>query len=314
MTTAVSSAEQSPLPPHPRDPGDAWVEAPTGERYWGRFGAAGLLVLDKQDRVLLQHRAEWSHHGGTWGLPGGARHQGESAIDGALREAAEEAGVPRESVASRALSVLDRGVWTYTTVIADDVTPFEPVISDTESIGLEWVPVGEVGDYPLHPGFASSWQMLQTMLATRPVVVVDAANLVGSTPNGWWRDRAGATTQMINKIAPLASAGIAASALELPADHWFPEFVVVLEGKARAAIPLLGASDGAGRLGVTPAPRLRLESAPGAGDDAIVTETARLVEAGKAVTVVSSDRELTARVARAGASARRVRWLYDLLD
>ena len=119
---------------------------------------------------------------------------------------------------------------------------------------------------------------------------------------------------MINKIAPLASAGIAASALELPADHWFPEFVVVLEGKARAAIPLLGASDGAGRLGVTLAPRLRLESAPGAGDDAIVTETARLVEAGKAVTVVSSDRELTARVTRAGASARRVRWLYDLLD
>ncbi len=313
MTTAVS-AEQSPLPPHPRDPGDAWVEAPTGERYWGRFGAAGLLVLDKQDRVLLQHRAEWSHHGGTWGLPGGARHQGESAIDGALREAAEEAGVPRESVASRALSVLDRGVWTYTTVIADDVTPFEPVISDTESIGLEWVPVGEVGDYPLHPGFASSWQMLQTMLGTRPVVVVDAANLVGSTPNGWWRDRAGATTQMIDRIAPLASAGVAASALELPADHWFPEFVVVLEGKARAALPAAAASGRAEAGAETTAPRLRVESASGSGDDAIVAETARLVEAGKAVTVVSSDRELAARVTRAGANARRVRWLYDLLD
>jgi len=57
-----------------------------------------------------------------------------------------------------------------------------------------------------------------------------------------------------------------------------------------------------------------VESASGSGDDAIVAETARLVEAGKAVTVVSSDRELAARVTRAGANARRVRWLYDLLD
>ena len=81
-------------PVGPRDPGDAWVVAPSGERYWGAFGAAGLLALDEHRGVLLQHRVSWSHYGDTWALPGGARHEGESAGDGALREAAEEAGVP----------------------------------------------------------------------------------------------------------------------------------------------------------------------------------------------------------------------------
>jgi ADP-ribose pyrophosphatase YjhB (NUDIX family) len=37
------------------------------------FGAAGVLVWNRTtDSVLLQLRAEWSHHGGTWGIPGGA--------------------------------------------------------------------------------------------------------------------------------------------------------------------------------------------------------------------------------------------------
>ena len=42
--------------------------------------------------MLLQHRALWSHHGGTWGVLGGARNSGETAVDAAAREAAEEAG------------------------------------------------------------------------------------------------------------------------------------------------------------------------------------------------------------------------------
>ena len=58
-------------PSGPRDPGDAWVVAPTGERYWGRFGAAGLLAVDRRRGVLLQHRVSWSHFGDTWALPGG---------------------------------------------------------------------------------------------------------------------------------------------------------------------------------------------------------------------------------------------------
>ena len=73
------------------------MEGPDGQRFWGRFGAAGLLVHDLRRGVLLQHRADWSHFGGTWGLPGGARHAGETAVQGALREAAEEAAVPPDA-------------------------------------------------------------------------------------------------------------------------------------------------------------------------------------------------------------------------
>jgi 8-oxo-dGTP pyrophosphatase MutT (NUDIX family) len=51
--------------------------------------------------VLLQHRVAWSHFGDTWGLPGGARHQDESACEEALRESAEEAGVPASAVRPR---------------------------------------------------------------------------------------------------------------------------------------------------------------------------------------------------------------------
>lgn len=145
--------------------GDAWVEGPQGERFWGRFGAAGLLVHDLRRGILLQHRADWSHFGGTWGLPGGARHEGESAVDGALREAGEEAAVPPDAVRVLFESVLDLGFWSYTTVVAQAVRPFEPQIADVESIELRWVPVAEVGDLPLHPGFGASWPALRARLS-----------------------------------------------------------------------------------------------------------------------------------------------------
>lgn len=145
--------------------GDAWVEGPQGERFWGRFGAAGLLVHDLRRGILLQHRADWSHFGGTWGLPGGARHEGESAVDGALREAGEEAAVPPDAVRVLFESVLDLGFWSYTTVVAQAVRPFEAQIADVESIEVRWVPVDEVGGLPLHPGFGASWPELRARLS-----------------------------------------------------------------------------------------------------------------------------------------------------
>ena len=74
--------------------GNGWVRCELGHRHWGRFGAAGLLAFVTGGPVLLQRRTWWSHHGGTWGLPGGARDSHESALGAALREAAEECGVP----------------------------------------------------------------------------------------------------------------------------------------------------------------------------------------------------------------------------
>jgi len=144
--------------------GDAWVYGPDGGRFWGRFGAAGLLVHRPERGVLLQHRAVWSHFGDTWGLPGGARHEDETAVEAALREAREEAGVPADGLRVLFTSVVDLGFWSYTTVVAEATRDFEPVISDTESIALRWVPVSEIADFPLHPGFARSWPALQKRL------------------------------------------------------------------------------------------------------------------------------------------------------
>lgn len=298
--TIEPPAPGEPRRPHgPRDPGDAWVVAPSGERYWGRFGAAGLLAVDPQRGVLLQHRVSWSHFGNTWALPGGARHQDESARDGALRESGEEAGVPADAVRARFESVLDLGIWTYTTLVADVTTPFEPVISDPESVALAWVPVDEVTDLPLHPGFAASWPVLRQALELRPAVVVDVANVVGSVPDGWWNDRAGAAERLLTRLARRATQGLDAAELGLPATRWFADVTAVLEGEARSAADVEGVT---------------VERASGSGDDAIVDVARRLVTGFAPVIVVTSDRGLAARVEDAGAVVRGARWLRDQLD
>jgi 8-oxo-dGTP diphosphatase len=153
-------------PPHLRDPGDQWVYGPSGEKVWGAFGAAGVLVWNREtDCVLLQLRAEWSHHGGTWGIPGGAIRKGETARDGALREAHEEAGVPEELLEAIDEFIIDLGFWSYTTVIARTIEHFEPVENDQESIELQWVKRTEVEELELHPRFGQNWPHLRDLLA-----------------------------------------------------------------------------------------------------------------------------------------------------
>lgn len=297
MTVVPPASGEPRRPEGPRNPGDAWVIAESGEKYWGRFGAAGLLAYDPARGILLQHRVSWSHFGGTWGLPGGALHEGESAIAGAIREAQEEAGVPDGAVRARFTSVLDLGIWAYTTVVADVRVPFEPVISDPESVALEWVPVDQVDSRPLHPGFGASWPALRALLTVRPAVVVDAANVVGSVPDGWWKDRAGAAARLRARLEGLA---VSADDLELGGDEWFPEVSMVVEGQAR------GIDDDASAVAV-----IRAEAA---GDDAIVAEVERRVAGAETVIAVTSDRELRERVERAGAGqVRSAGWLLEIL-
>ncbi|EYT58807.1 NUDIX domain-containing protein [Microbacterium sp. UCD-TDU] len=297
MTVVPPASGEPRRPEGPRNPGDAWVIAESGEKYWGRFGAAGLLAYDPARGILLQHRVSWSHFGGTWGLPGGALHEGESAIAGAIREAQEEAGVPDGAVRARFTSVLDLGIWSYTTVVADVRVPFEPVISDPESVALEWVPVDQVDSRPLHPGFGASWSALRTLLTVRPAVVVDAANVVGSVPDGWWKDRAGAAARLGARLEGLA---VPADDLDLGGDEWFPEVSMVVEGQAR------GIDDDASAVAV-----IRAEAA---GDDAIVAEVERRVTGAETVIAVTSDRKLRERVERAGAGQiRSAGWLLELL-
>jgi 8-oxo-dGTP diphosphatase len=159
----VTRASHDPAARRPRGPEDAWVDGPRG-RYWGTFGAAGLLLAHPEGGVLLQLRAVWSHLGGTWGLPGGARKVGESPEAAAIREADEEAGVPPELVTVLGTSVFDLGYWSYTTVLARTDELFVPILGDAESDALEWVAFDEVAGLPLHPAFGADWPGLRSRL------------------------------------------------------------------------------------------------------------------------------------------------------
>ncbi len=161
-----------------RGDGDGWVFSSDGSRHWGRHGAAGLLLRAPTGSagsvVLLQHRAAWSHQGGTWALPGGARDSHESAVHAAVREAGEEAGITDELLTVRdehVTKVEDSG-WSYTTVIADAERELDTV-PNGESTELRWVAEHEVDSLPLHPAFAESWPSLRTV-PVRAVLAADA--------------------------------------------------------------------------------------------------------------------------------------------
>ena len=118
-------------------------------------------------------------------------------------------------------------------------------------------------------------------------LIVDGANVVGSRPDGWWRDRAGAARRLWERVV----------AADLPYD----EVVVVLEGAAKKGVP-------AGRKGDV----LTLHAA-GSGDDAIVEAAETRTVAGWDVTVVTADRGLRARVEDVQARVLGPSWLLDLL-
>jgi 8-oxo-dGTP diphosphatase len=154
--------------------GDGWVMSDGGAHFWGKYGAAGLLLRapgpDGTLAVLLQHRAPWSHQGGTWGLPGGARDSHESVEEAAVREAHEEAGLDADLLTVRTCVVTHEVPgWSYTTVIADAA---ERLLTtpNRESSELRWVAEDEVAQLPLHPGFAASWERLRTVNAGIPLL------------------------------------------------------------------------------------------------------------------------------------------------
>ncbi|GAA2328792.1 NTP pyrophosphohydrolase [Streptomyces kunmingensis] len=112
------------------------------------------------------------------------------------------------------------------------------------------------------------------------LLVVDGANVVGSVPDGWWRDRHAAAVRLRDRLAVRA------------AEHPDEEVVLVVEGRARGVEAVAG---------------VRIEEAPGEGDDHIVAVAAGA--AGPCV-VVTSDRELRRRVEEAGARCVGPRTVY----
>ncbi len=119
----------------------SWLECPAG-RHWGTMGAAGLAIFAPGPLLLVLRRAQGSHHGGTWGLPGGALEVGESSRDGALREAAEEvAGFDRaliELIASYRDPCPAACGWSYTTWLARTRSAFAAQPGNWEHTAYRW--------------------------------------------------------------------------------------------------------------------------------------------------------------------------------
>jgi hypothetical protein len=127
------------------------------------------------------------------------------------------------------------------------------------------------------------------------VLLVDVANVVGSRPDGWWRDRAGATSRLLERLAGLDGrtvAGPDGAPLRCEA------LVAVVEGAARD-VP-----------SVDP---VRVVRAPGSGDDELAAEAAVLAAGDRRVLVVTADRGLRARLPAAVVVAGPG-WLLARLD
>jgi 8-oxo-dGTP pyrophosphatase MutT (NUDIX family) len=124
------------------------------------------LLLTDGLGVLLQHRAEWTHEGGTWAVPGGARDSHETPIEAALREAGEESSLDPRSVDPVAQWLDEHGGWSYTTVVA--VTSARAAVEplNAESTALRWWALDEVAALELHRGFAAAWPSLRRLLET----------------------------------------------------------------------------------------------------------------------------------------------------
>lgn len=141
------------------------------------------------------------------------------------------------------------------------------------------------------------------------VVVVDAANVMGSRPDGWWRDRAGAAARLHADLAHLAAAGVSVEGHgAAPAA-----IVLVLEGAARGAMPHIQAAGEPGALagpaglgGAIAEGKVSVVLAEGSGDDTIVAAVEEL--SGECL-VVTADRELRRRCEVLGASLMRPGWL-----
>ncbi|MFL6241316.1 MAG: hypothetical protein ACJ735_17675 [Actinomycetes bacterium] len=120
------------------------------------------------------------------------------------------------------------------------------------------------------------------------MLVIDAANVVGSRPNGWWRDRGKAAKDLFSGLVDAIDAG-----------RLQPPVVVVLEGAARQGV--VEHEDNG----------LRVVHAPRSGDDLIADVVAKASTDGQTVTLVTADRELRDRARRVGSDVVGPRWLLD---
>jgi 8-oxo-dGTP diphosphatase len=141
--------------------GDGFVTVSDGTQRWGRFGAAGVLARhvddDGEPHYFLALRSSWTHKGGTWAVPGGALNHGETPLEGALREFAEEIGHVIEAYDVAEIHEDDHGGWTYTTVVVDVPERFEiPAAYSWETADARWVPASQLTELELFEAFRAT--------------------------------------------------------------------------------------------------------------------------------------------------------------
>jgi predicted RNA-binding protein with PIN domain len=118
--------------------------------------------------------------------------------------------------------------------------------------------------------------------------LIDASNVIGSRPDGWWRDREGATRRLLDQLRAFAAGG--------------EDVTVVLDA---------GPPELAGREG-----GLEVAIAPRRGRDAADDEIARRLDADPdpgSIRVVTSDRALADRASARGAQVEGARSFLDRL-
>ena len=153
-----------------RASGDGFVTLADGSRRWGLFGAAGVLVRhvatgegEGEPQYFLARRSMHTHLGGTWAIPGGALDQGETPLEGALREFDEEIGVPLHERQFEIAEVHedDHGGWSYWTLVVDVPEPFDPPATLTwETSEVRWVRSSELATLELFGAFRATLEHL----------------------------------------------------------------------------------------------------------------------------------------------------------
>ena len=128
--------------------------------------------------------------------------------------------------------------------------------------------------------------------ATVSRIIVDGNNVIGSRPDGWWRDRAGAARRLVASLQALTRS-------------CNDRICVVLDGRPLADLPE-GVHEGVLVAYATRGGR-------DAADDRIIEEVARDLDPASLV-VVTSDRILAERVRALGASVAGARSLLDRLS
>lgn len=170
----AAGAEHDGIKP-PKDnvhqPGDGWIACDCGRKHWGLNGASGVLLARRDEQgkvthVVMQHRAAWSAEGGTWGIPGGASADGESPIEGALRESYEEANITPDDIDVVGSYCEDHGPWAYTTVFAFEKPGHhvDPKANDDESLEIAWVPIDDVEHLKLLTAMKTDWPRFRARL------------------------------------------------------------------------------------------------------------------------------------------------------